>query len=110
MGERRPVIRMASADPDDRPPDRLADRPPAKSSGKPSPRQPIDPNRAGPEDLQLLPGIGPKTAQKIIDERERRPFARLEDLRRVSGIGPKKLEQLRPYLVFRPEPRVAAAE
>jgi competence protein ComEA len=56
----------------------------------------LDLNRASPEDLQRLPGIGPKLATRIVSAR---PFKRIDDLRRVSGIGVKTLEKLRP-LVF----------
>ena len=48
------------------------------------------------ESFEKLPGIGPKMAQRIIDERSKKPFASVEELRRVSGIGPKTLEKLRP--------------
>src|SRR5262249_13574036 len=58
----------------------------------------IDVNRATVADLQRLPGIGPVLAQRIIAERDKRPFSTIEDLRRVSGIGPKTLEKLRPYI------------
>lgn len=71
----------------------------------------IDVNQATLEDLQLLPGIGPKIAQRILDEREKKPFASVEDLRRVYGIGPKTLEKIRPYVVVSSRPvRVADAE
>jgi competence protein ComEA len=50
------------------------------------------------DELRTLPGIGPKLAQRIIDERQKRPFATVEELRRVSGIGPKTLEKLRPHI------------
>ena len=48
------------------------------------------------------PGVGPKSAQRIADERAKNPFARIEDLRRVSGIGAKTLEKLRPYVTVNP--------
>jgi competence protein ComEA len=63
--------------------------------------QPIDVNAASQEELQKLPGIGPKLAQRIADERDRSRFKSVDDLRRVSGIGPKTLEKLRPFVVVR---------
>jgi competence protein ComEA len=48
------------------------------------------------EQLDELPGIGPITAQKILDYRaEHGPFRSVEDLDAVPGIGPAKVEQLR---------------
>jgi competence protein ComEA len=60
--------------------------------------EPIDVNAAPPAELQKLPGVGPKMAQRIVDERSKRPFTSVADLRRVSGIGPKTLEKLRPFV------------
>jgi competence protein ComEA len=65
-------------------------------------REPIDVNRAGVEDLTKLPGVGPKLAQRIIDERAKKPFLAVDDLRRVSGIGPKTIEKLRPFVTVIP--------
>lgn len=59
---------------------------------------PIDVNRAALAELQKLPGIGPKMSQRIVEEREKRPFATVDELRRVTGIGPKTLDKLRPYV------------
>lgn len=60
----------------------------------------IDVNRAAIEELQKLPGIGPRLAQRILDERAKAPFKSVDDLRRVSGIGPKTLEKLRPFVTL----------
>lgn len=58
---------------------------------------PIDINSASSADLQTLPGIGPKLAQRMIDERDKSPFTSIDDLRRVPGVGPKTIEKLRPF-------------
>jgi competence protein ComEA len=48
------------------------------------------------DELDELPGVGPVTAQKIIDYRtEHGPFASVDDLDAVPGIGPTRIEQLR---------------
>jgi competence protein ComEA len=58
---------------------------------------PIDLNMASAADLQRLPGIGPTLAQRIIGERQRRPFQSVDDLDRVTGIGMKTIEKLRRF-------------
>jgi competence protein ComEA len=58
----------------------------------------IDINAASAGELDRLPGIGPKLAQRIVQERAKGPFTSVEDLRRVSGIGPKTVERLRPHV------------
>ena len=48
------------------------------------------------EQLDELPGVGPVTAQKILDYRaEHGPFRSVDDLDAVPGIGPTRIEQLR---------------
>lgn len=60
---------------------------------------PVDVNTAGEAELITLPGVGPATAQAIIDHREANgPFASVDDLLAVKGIGPAKLETLRPHV------------
>jgi competence protein ComEA len=71
----------------------------------------IDINHASAEELQRLPGIGPKMSQRIVDERGKRPFGSVDELRRVSGIGPKTLEKLRPHVTVGRDPlRVATTD
>jgi len=60
----------------------------------------VNVNRATQEELQKLPGIGPKMSQRILDERAKGLFKSVEELRRVSGIGPKTLEKMRPYVTI----------
>ncbi|MGA3167987.1 MAG: helix-hairpin-helix domain-containing protein [Terriglobia bacterium] len=57
----------------------------------------VDINQAPAEDLEKLPGIGPKLAQQIIAYRTKHgPFHRIEDLLIIKGIGSKKWQALRP--------------
>lgn len=56
-------------------------------------------NTASVTELDTLPGVGPSTAQKIVDDRTANgPFKRIEDLMRVSGIGEKKFDSLKDYV------------
>jgi competence ComEA-like helix-hairpin-helix protein len=49
--------------------------------------------------LQLVPGIGPSTAEKILQMRKSYgAFKRVNDLMAIRGIGPKRLEKMRKYL------------
>ena len=60
---------------------------------------PIDLNRASPELLCELPGIGPAKARAIAALREERGgFARIEELDDVKGIGPRTVERLRDFV------------
>lgn len=64
--------------------------PPAAAQG------PIHLNTATLDQLDTLPGVGPVTAQKIVDWRQRHgAFTSVDDLDAIPGIGPARLEQLR---------------
>jgi competence protein ComEA len=67
------------------------------------PRSPININRATAAELEALPGIGPKTAARIVEDRlANGPYPSVEALDRVPGIGPKTLERLRGLIVAGP--------
>jgi competence protein ComEA len=56
-------------------------------------------NAAGAIELAQLPGLGPVTAERIVDyRREHGPFVSHDELLAVPGIGPVTLESLRPFL------------
>jgi competence protein ComEA len=63
----------------------------------------LDINQATRDELQQLPGIGPVLSQRIVEQRQKARFERVDDLRRVPGIGPKTLEKLRPLVCVRNE-------
>ena len=57
----------------------------------------ININTATAAELELLPGIGPALAGRIIDYRTKHgPFKAVEELDHVSGIGPRTLAKIRP--------------
>jgi competence protein ComEA len=75
-----------------------AAEPAAPPAAAPKAAAAVDLNRAGVDELVAVPGIGPATAQKIVEFREANgPFQRVEDLLKIKGIGEKSFEKLRPY-------------
>jgi competence ComEA-like helix-hairpin-helix protein len=66
---------------------------------KKPPAHPVNLNTASSEELQLVPGIGPSTADKILQMRKSYgAFKSVDDLLAIKGIGPKRLEKMRKYL------------
>ena len=64
----------------------------------PSCDTPFDLNTASQEQLQQLHGIGPVKAATIVAGR---PYQSVEDLLKIPGIGPKTLEKIRPYVTVK---------
>ncbi|HLX31618.1 MAG TPA: ComEA family DNA-binding protein [Gaiellaceae bacterium] len=65
-----------------------------------SPSAPLDLNSATLEQLESLPGIGPVTAQKILDYRQQHgAFHSVAELEGVPGIGPGHLAQLKGLVI-----------
>jgi competence protein ComEA len=63
----------------------------------------ININTASLAELDTLPGVGPTTAQKIIDYRQQNgPFLNPEDIINVSGIGPGTYERIKSLITVGP--------
>jgi competence ComEA-like helix-hairpin-helix protein len=59
----------------------------------------VELNEASEMDLERVPGIGPKLAKRILEERDlHNGFQSVEDLLSMKGIGPKRLDQIRRFL------------
>ncbi len=72
----------------------------AASAGKKKPpAKPVNINTANAEELQQVPGIGPATAQKILQMRKSYgAFKSVDDLLAIRGLGQKRLDKMRKYL------------
>lgn len=74
----------------------VAAAPAAKAASK------VNLNRASADELQVLPGIGPVLAQRMVDWRKAHGrYRTVDDLQEVKGIGKKRLEQLRPLVTVK---------
>lgn len=72
---------------------------PVGANKKKPPAKPVNINTATSEELQLVPGIGPATAHKILQMRKSYgPFKSVDDLLATRGLGQKRLDKMRKYL------------
>ena len=62
----------------------------------------ININKATQAELEIIPGIGPSTALKIINYRnENGKFKSIEDVKNISGIGDSKYEKMKDYITIK---------
>jgi competence protein ComEA len=74
---------------------------PARSAAKPSSTAIVNLNTASATDLEGLPGIGAKTAARILEYRQKNgPFKKVEELMNVRGVGEKNFLKLKPQLTI----------
>ena len=82
------------------------------SQSAPAPASPVNLNTATAADLEKLPGIGPATAARIIEYRQKNgSFKKAEELMNVQGVGEKTFLKLKSLVTVAPPklaPRVIA--
>ena len=61
----------------------------------------ININTATKDELMELPGVGDKTADKIIAYRENKQFASIEEIMDVKGIGEGKFADMKDYIIVK---------
>jgi competence protein ComEA len=75
----------------------------SRSSAKPASNVVVNINTASAAEFTALPGIGEKTAARIIEYRQKNgPFKKIEELMNVRGIGEKNFLKLKPQLAVAP--------
>src|SRR5882757_7130515 len=70
---------------------------PKKKPGKPAMTGVLNVNRATEAELRLLPGVGKRRAQLIVERREKRPFKTVDEVGRIKGMR-ALVQRLRPRL------------
>lgn len=79
--------------------------PPARQAPKPAPADTpaLNINSATAAELEKLPGVGPATATRIVEYRQKNgAFKKVEDLMNVRGIGEKTFLSLKPLITVAP--------
>jgi len=80
----------------------------AVAAGKPAPAGKINLNAASAQQLEELPGVGPKLAARIVEYRQKSgAFKSVQDLMNVKGIGEKNFEKLQSFLSLGEAPKAA---
>ena len=63
----------------------------------------ININTASAAELELLPGIGPSIAARIVDYRQEHPFKERNQIMRVKGVGQKTFAKIKDFLTVEGE-------
>jgi competence protein ComEA len=67
---------------------------------KPAPAGKVNLNTASAQQLTVLPGVGPKLAERIVEYRQKAGgFKSTQELMNVGGIGEKNFAKLQPHVV-----------
>ena len=84
----------------------------AKPDAKPAkPTAMINLNTATATQLEELPGIGARTATRIVEYRQKNgPFKKIEELMNVQGVGEKSFLKLRPQITVASKPDPAGQQ
>jgi competence protein ComEA len=78
-------------------------KPTTRAAAKPPSTAVVNLNTASALDLEGLPGIGAKTAARIVEYRQKNgPFKKIEELMNVRGVGEKNFLKLKPQLTIAP--------
>ena len=78
-------------------------RAPPRATAKPASTAIVNLNTASATDLEALPGIGAKTAARIVEYRQKNgPFKKVEELMNVRGVGEKNFLKLKPQITVAP--------
>ena len=80
-----------------------AQQQPDAAAAKASASAPVNLNTATPAQLEALPGIGAKVAERIVEYRQKTGgFKKVEDLMNVRGVGEKSFLKLKPLITVTP--------
>ena len=70
-----------------------------RAAAKPALTAALNINTASASDFEALPGIGAKTAARIVEYRQKNgPFKKIEELMNVRGVGEKSFLKLKPQI------------